>query len=172
MAGEAEINFTGNTTGPAELRFTPSGAAVTNFTVAVTGRKKVGDQWQDDGTAFYRCAVWRDMAEHVAESLDRSGIRVFVKGRLKPREYQASDGANRTSLDIDVDDCGPSLRFGSVTVPPKAERGAGGGYGGSQDRGGRTGGQGGSQVADDPWSNGPVTVGVGSQGRQTDEPPF
>lgn len=126
MAGEATISFVGNTTADAELRFLPSGVAVANFTVAVTARSKNSstNQWEDGDTAFYRCAAWRDMAEHVAESIKR-GTRVVVTGRLKPRTY-TSDGSDveRTSLDVEVDEVGISLRFGTATFN-KAERTAG-----------------------------------------------
>ena len=161
MAGEASVSFTGNTTSEATLRFTPSGVAACSFTVAVAGRKKDGDQWVDDTVAFYRCTVWRDMAEHVAGSLDRKGIRVFVSGRLKPREYQDRDGKDRMSLDVDVDSVGPDLRFAAAHVE-KAERGGGGGFGGSLEPRGGGGGFGGSQAAD-PWATGPSGA---------DAPPF
>ena len=154
MSGEAEIHFVGNTTGPAEIRYTPSGVGVASVTVAVSKRKKDGDRWVDDSTAFYRCQAWRDMAEHVAETLDRSGIRVFVKGRLVPREYEAKDGSTRTSLDVDVDEIGPSIRFTSVKVPPKSDRE-------KVPAGGR------QQPQDDPWAS-------SSYGAQdaSDLPPF
>ena len=116
MAGEASIRFEGTVTGEPELRFLPSGAAVCNFTVAVNSRKKdPSGAWVDDGAAFYRVAVWRDAAEVVAERLAKSD-RVLVAGRLKPREYE-HNGAQRTSLDVDADEVGLSLRF-----RPKGDR--------------------------------------------------
>ena len=149
MSNEAQISFTGNATGDAELRFTPSGAAVANVTVAVTPREKVGDQWQDGQAAFYRVAVWRDMAENVAESV-RRGDRVTVVGRLKPREFE-KDGAKRLSLDVDADSVALDLRFRGARAAEKSQRGQ----------------QGGGQAAPqaDPW-------GAPQQGGWGQEPGF
>jgi len=161
MAGETTLTIIGNLTADPELRFTPSGAAVCNFTVASTPRTfdKQSNEWKDGETLFMRCAVWREAAENVAESLVR-GTRVLVSGRLKSRTYETKEGEKRTVVEMDVDEVGPSLKYASAKVT-KADRG---GFGGSQDRGGRTGGQGGSQV--DPWATGPST------GSQDSEPPF
>ena|SRR5690606_26458773 len=120
MSNEAQINFTGNATGDPELKFTQSGAAVANFTVAVTPREKVGDQWQDGQAAFYRVAAWREMAENVAESVMK-GDRVTIVGRLKPREYE-HNGEKRTSLDVDADSVALDLRFRAAKAAPKAPR--------------------------------------------------
>lgn len=149
MSGEGEIKITGNTTGEASLRFAPNGDPSCSFTVAVTGRKKDKDsgQWVDKGSTFYRCSVWGAMAEHVAETLDRSGIRVFVAGRFEVREYTDKDGNPRTSNDLTVEECGPSLRWTSVKVPPKAERSQpSGSYGASQAQP--------ATPAADPWATG------------------
>ena len=116
MAGEASIRFEGTVTADPELRFTPSGDAVCNFTVAVNSRKKdATGSWVDDTAAFYRVAVWRAPGEVVAERVVK-GDRVLVAGRLKPREYE-HNGAQRTSLDVDADEVGLSLRF-----HPKGDR--------------------------------------------------
>ena len=120
MSNEAQITFTGNATADAELRFTQSGAAVANVTVAVTPREKVGDQWQDGQAAFYRVAAWRDMAENVAESVHR-GDRVTVVGRLKPREFE-HNGEKRLSLDVDADSVALDLRFRAATAASKTPR--------------------------------------------------
>lgn len=120
MAGEALIQFTGNTTGPSELKFTPSGAAVCNWTVAVGRRKKAGNEWVDDGVTFYRCAAWNEMAENVAETLTDKGMRVFVSGRFHAREYE-HDGQTRLSMEVQVDEVGPSLRYATAKVE-KAQR--------------------------------------------------
>lgn len=124
MAGEPNITVVGNATADAELRFLPSGVAVANFTVACTPRNKVGDnQWEDGETVFYRCTVWRDMAENVAESVKR-GMRLVVTGRFKVRGYE-KDGQQRQSLEIDVDEVGAAMRYASVSAV-KAERQAAG----------------------------------------------
>lgn len=147
MAGETIITIVGNLTADPELRFTPSGAAVANFTVASTPRTfdRQSNDWKDGETLFMRCSVWRDAAENVAESLHR-GTRVVVTGRLKSRSYDTKEGEKRTVIELDVDEVGPSLRYASAKVT-KAERGgSGGGFGGQ-------GGQGG-QGQNDPWATG------------------
>jgi single-strand DNA-binding protein len=144
MAGETTITIVGNLTADPELRFTPSGAAVANFTVASTPRTfdRQSNEWKDGETLFMRCSIWRDAAENIAESLHR-GTRVIVTGRLKSRSYETKEGEKRTVIELDVDEVGPSLRYASAKVT-KAERGgSGGGFGG----------QGGGQQAD-PWATG------------------
>lgn len=164
MSNEAQITLTGNATGDAELRFTQSGAAVANVTVAVTPREKNGDQWQDGQAAFYRVAAWRDMAENVAESV-RKGDRVTVVGRLKPREYE-HNGEKRTSLDVDADSVALDLRFRTAQAGPKPQRGNSNPHAGQMSQ----------QRADsqpDPWASQPQQQtwgGVTSE--QPNEPPF
>lgn len=119
MAGEPNITIVGNVTADAELRFIPSGAAVCNFTVASTPRVKNGEAWEDGETVFFRVAVWRDMAEHCAETIKR-GMRVVVTGRFKVRGYEV-EGQQRQSLEVDADEVGVSLRYGTATFN-KAER--------------------------------------------------
>jgi len=145
MAGETTITIVGNLTADPELRFTPSGAAVANFTVASTPRTfdRQSNEWKDGETLFMRCSIWRDAAENIAESLHR-GTRVIATGRLKSRSYDTKEGEKRTVIELDVDEVGPSLRYASAKVT-KAERGgSGGGFGG----------QGGGQQAADPWATG------------------
>ena len=142
MAGETVITVIGNLTGDPELRFTPSGAAVANFTVASTPRTfdRQSNEWKDGETLFMRCSVWRDAAENVAESLQR-GMRVIVSGRLKSRSYETKEGEKRTVVEMDVDEIGPSLRSATAKVN-KTQRGGGGGWGGGgQQGGGWSGGQ-------------------------------
>jgi len=149
MAGDTVITIIGNITGDPELRFTPSGAAVANFTVASTPRAfdRQSNEWKDGETLFMRCSVWRDAAENVAESLGR-GTRVIVSGRLKSRSYETKEGEKRTVVEMEVDEVGPSLRYASAKVT-KTQRGSGGGgFGGQQ--GGGSGGQ-----QEDPWATGP-----------------
>src|SRR5688572_2478755 len=101
MAGEPLMTIVGNATADADLRFTPSGAAVAAFTVAVTPRVKKGDEWTDGDTTFFRCTAWREMAEQCAESITK-GMRLIVYGRFKTRQYE-KDGQTRTSVELDVE---------------------------------------------------------------------
>ncbi|WP_323095593.1 single-stranded DNA-binding protein [Intrasporangium sp. YIM S08009] len=155
MAGDTVITIIGNLTADPELRFTPSGAAVANFTVASTPRMfdRQSNEWKDGETLFMRCSVWRDAAENVAESLQR-GMRVIASGRLKSRSYETKEGEKRTVVEMDVDEIGPSLRSATAKVN-KTQRGGGGGggFGGGQQGGGWSGGQGGGQ-GEDPWATG------------------
>ncbi len=111
-----QATIVGNLTTDPELRFTPSGAAVANFTVASTPRTfdKHSNEWKDGETLFMRCSVWRDAAENVAESLTR-GTRVIVTGRLRSRSYE-KDGEKRTVIEMDADEVGPSLRYASAKI--------------------------------------------------------
>jgi single-strand DNA-binding protein len=154
----------GNLTADPELRFIPSGAAVTNFTVASTPRfwDKQTNDWKDGEALFLRCNAWRQTAENVAETLQR-GMRVIVTGRLKQRSFETKEGEKRTVVELDVDEVGPSLKWASAQVR-KAER--------SSTSGGNSGGFGSSgssapqaQQPDDPWA-------ASASGAFTDEPPF
>jgi single-strand DNA-binding protein len=158
MAGETNLTVIGNLTDDPELRFTPSGAAVANFTVASTPRflDKQTNEWKDGDALFLRCSVWRQAAENVAESLQR-GARVIVTGRLKQRSYETKEGEKRTVFEVEVDEIGPSLRYATAKVV-KGQRGGGGGGGGGF-------GGGSSGAADDPWA-------TPAPGGTTDEPPF
>ncbi len=186
MAGDTVITIVGNVTGDPELRFTPSGAAVANFTVASTPRAfdRQANEWKDGETLFMRCSVWRDAAENVAESLGR-GTRVVVTGRLKSRSYETKEGEKRTVVEMEVDEVGPSLRYATAKVV-KTQRGSGGGFGGQQGGGyaaqetdpWATGGGGGGQQG---GSGGPAQGGPSAAGGQQpgwgsapsyDEPPF
>ena len=165
MAGETIITVVGNLTDDPELRFTPSGAAVANFTVASTPRNfdKNSNEWVDGEAMFLRCSIWRQAAENVAESLQR-GMRVVVQGRLKSRSYETREGEKRTVFEIDVEEIGPSLKFATAKVNRTSRQGGGGGYSG----GGGQGGQGGQPApADDPWATpAPAAGGQGGQGSQ------
>lgn len=119
------VTVVGNITDDPELRFTPSGAAVANFTVAVNRRFQKDGQWEDKLDGFFRCSCWREMAENVAESLSK-GARVIVTGRLSQRSWEAQDGSRRTDIEIQVDEVGPSLRWATAT-PQKSQRSSGGG---------------------------------------------
>ncbi|MFZ0902393.1 MAG: single-stranded DNA-binding protein [Mycobacterium sp.] len=177
MAGDTTITVVGNLTADPELRFTPAGAAVANFTVASTPRMfdRQTNEWKDGEALFLRCSIWREAAENVAESLTR-GSRVIVQGRLKQRSFETREGEKRTVVEVEVDEIGPSLRYATAKVN-KASRsgGGGGGFGGgggqrqpAQTVGGAAGGTGGG-TGDDPWGSAPAS---GSFGGGDDEPPF
>lgn len=171
MAGETTITVVGNLTADPELRFTPSGAAVANFTVASTPRTfdRQSSEWKDGEALFLRCNIWRQAAENVAESLQR-GMRVIVSGRLRQRSYETKEGEKRTVYEVEVDDVGPSLRNASAKVNRASRSGSGfgGGQGGGSGGGSGNGGQGssgGSRPDSDPWAS-------DSGGGYSDEPPF
>lgn len=194
MAGDTVITVIGNLTADPELRFTPSGAAVANFTVASTPRAfdRQSNEWKDQETLFMRCSVWREAAENVAESLTK-GTRVIVQGRLKARSYETKEGERRTSTELEVDEIGPSMRYATAKIN-RNSRGGGNSYGGNQGFGGAQGGFGGNQgggnqgggfngnqggrggqqprqQGNDPWgqsSGGNYDWGTGAE----DEPPF
>ena len=130
MAGETTITLIGNLTADPELRFTPNGAAVANFTVASTPRTfdRQTNEWKDGDAMFLNCSVWRQYAENVAESLTK-GMRVIVSGRLKSRSYETREGEKRTVFELDVDEVGPALRYATAKVT--RTQGGGGGGGGS-----------------------------------------
>jgi single-strand DNA-binding protein len=155
MAGETTITVIGNLVDDPELRFTPSGAPVANFRIASTPRTfdRQSNEWKDGDTLFLSCAVWRQAAENVAESLQR-GMRVIVQGRLKSRQYETREGEKRTVFEIDVEEVGPSLRSASAKVTKTTRSGGGGGYSGGSGGGGYSGGGGQqSAPADDPWAS-------------------
>ena len=174
MAGDTTITVVGNLTADPELRFTPSGAAVANFTVASTPRifDRQSSEWKDGEALFLRCNIWREAAENVAESLTR-GSRVIVTGRLKQRSFETREGEKRTVFEVEVDEIGPSLRYATAKVNKASRGGGGGGFGGGGG-GNASAGGGGSRPAaaatnDDPWGSAPAS---GSFGGSDDEPPF
>lgn len=176
MANDTLITIVGNLTADPELRFTNSGAAVASFTVASTPRTfdRQANEWKDGEALFMRCSVWRDAAENVAESLEK-GARVIVQGRLQQRSFTDRDGNNRTAIELQVDEVGPSLRY-ALAKPQKIDRrqqgtrpsGQGeqwnqqGGYGGQQQGGYGQGA---------PQGFGPGNAPQGG-GYGDDEPPF
>lgn len=147
MSGETLITVVGNLTADPELRFTPSGSAVANFTIASTPRTfdRTTNEWKDAETLFMRCSVWREPAENVAESLVK-GTRVMAQGFLKQRSYDTKEGEKRTVMELDVQEVGPSLRYASAQVTRKQGNGGQGGSGyqnGGQPQGGDQQGWGG-----------------------------
>src|SRR5882757_3824539 len=137
MAGDTLITVVGNLTADPELRFTPSGAAVANFTVASTPRQfdKASGEWKDQEALFMRCNIWRQAAENVAETLTR-GARVIVSGRLKQRSYETREGEKRTVVELEVDEIGPSLKYATAKINKVSRGSGGGGFGGSGGGGG------------------------------------
>ena len=137
MAGETVITVVGNLTADPELRFTPNGAAVANFTIASTPRTfdRQTNEWKDGETLFLRASIWREAAENVAETLIK-GTRVVAQGRLKARTYDDREGNKRTSYELDVDEIGPSLKYATAKVTRSQRGGGGGGFGGGQQGGG------------------------------------
>jgi single-strand DNA-binding protein len=198
MAGETTITVIGNLTSDPELRFTPSGSAVANFTVASTPRTfdRQSNEWKDGETLFLRASIWREAAENVAESLTK-GTRVIVSGRLKSRTYDTKEGEKRTVMELEVDEIGPSLRYANAKVNrTQRSGGQGGGFGagnggnfgggnagggqggfGGNSGGGNFGGNGGQQQpqaapASDPWATPGGSTGGWGAGPDSSEPPF
>ena len=136
MAGETIITVVGNLTADPELRYTQNGVAVANFTIASTPRMfdRASGEWKDGEALFLRASVWRDFAEHVANSLTK-GSRVIASGRLRQRSYETKEGEKRTSIELEVDEIGPSLRYATAAVTRVASNR-----------------QGGAVAADDQWS--------------------
>ena len=154
MAGETVITIVGNLTADPEIRTTGSGASVASFTIASTPRtwNRNTNQFEDGQALFMRCSAWRDMAEHCARSLAK-GMRVIAQGRLQQRSYQAQDGSNRTVIELQVDEIGPSLRYATAQVQKMQS----GGYQGGNANGGgyqqqpQQAQQQSQAPADDPW---------------------
>lgn len=162
MAGETIITVVGNLTADPELRYTQTGLAVANFTIASTPRifDRASNEWKDGEALFLRASCWREFAEHVAGSLTK-GSRVIATGRLKQRSYDDRDGNKRTTIELEVDEIGPSLRYATAQVT----RASGGGGGGRSQ----------GAVADEPWAaSGPASSGDvwNAPGNYTDETPF
>lgn len=165
MAGETQIVIVGNLTADPELRFTPAGHGVSNFTVAATPRTfdKQTNEWRDGDALFMRCNIWRQPAENVVETLTK-GMRVIVTGRLRQRSFETREGEKRTVVELEVDEVGPSLKFATAKVN-KATRASEGGGQSSQWR--NSGGE------DDPWGDAPAAPASRQQRpSDDDEPPF
>lgn len=152
---ETQLTIVGNLTADAEVRFTPSGKAVANFTVASTPRtyNKQSGQWEDQEALFQRCQAWNQLAENVSETLTK-GMRVVVTGKLRARKFQTQQGETRTAVDLVVDEVGPSLRYATAQVR-KVDRSGPVPTGGSPD----------------PWGQ-PPPVPAGAGGGSAEDPPF
>lgn len=163
MAGETVITVIGNLTADPELKFTPSGSAVANFTIASTPRTfdRQVNEWKDGEALFLRASVWKEAAANVAETLTK-GMRVMAQGRLKSRSYDTKEGERRTVMELEVDEIGPSLRFASAKVTRTNRSGGGNGGGGTQSQPQQSApqqnapqqGGGWNAPSNDPWSNG------------------
>ncbi|QHC64592.1 single-stranded DNA-binding protein [Rathayibacter festucae] len=194
MAGETIITVVGNLTADPELRYTQGGLAVANFTIASTPRTfdRQANDWKDGEALFLRASVWREFAENVAGTLTK-GSRVVATGRLKQRSYETKEGEKRTSIELEIDEIGPSLRYATAQVTRAAgggggrgqvggggnqgasQGGFGGGNGGNQGgSGGNGGGNRGGGQAEEPWApSAPAGGDVWSTpGSYNDETPF
>ncbi|QWT24645.1 single-stranded DNA-binding protein [Subtercola sp. PAMC28395] len=170
MAGETVITVVGNLTGDPELRYTQNGLAVANFTIASTPRTfdRASNDWKDGEALFLRASVWREFAEHVAGSLTK-GSRVVATGRLRQRSYETKEGEKRTSIELEVDEIGPSLRYATAQVTRASSSGNSGGGRGQVSGGG-----------DEPWAaSAPASANSGggadvwnTPGSYSDETPF
>jgi single-strand DNA-binding protein len=164
MAGETVITVVGNLTSDPELRYTQNGLAVANFTIASTPRNfdRAANEWKDGEALFLRASVWREFAEHVAGSLTK-GSRVIATGRLKQRSYETKEGEKRTSMELEIDEIGPSLRYATASVTRAQSSGP---------RGGAPAASGG----DEPWAaSAPAATGGdvwNTPGNFSDETPF
>ncbi|MGO1628768.1 MAG: single-stranded DNA-binding protein [Microbacterium sp.] len=168
MAGETVITVVGNLTADPELRYTQNGIPVANFTIASTPRTfdRASSEWKDGEALFLRSSVWRDYAEHVAGSLTK-GMRVVAQGRLRQRSYETREGEKRTTIELEIDEIGPSLRYATAQVT----RISGGGGGGAP----RQAVGGGAQKSEEPWSTPGSQSGAdawSTPGSFSDDTPF
>lgn len=152
--GDTNITVVGNLVADPELRFTPSGAAVANFRIASTPRRRdpQTNQWVDGEALFLACNVWRQAAENVAESLTK-GMRVIVQGRLRQRSYDTREGEKRTVFEVEVDEVGPSLAFATAQVKRTPRGDGGGNFNSNSNQGGFSGGQNYSSSNNQPQGN-------------------
>ena len=178
MAGDTVITIIGNLTADPEMRFTPSGAAVASFTIASTPRifDRQTNEWKDAETLFMRCSIWREAAENVAESLAK-GMRVIAQGRLQQRSYTTREGEQRTVVEMQVDEIGPSLRRAKAQVTRTSGsqynaggQGAGSGYQGGGQQGGYNAG--GGQQGGGGYRGGGQGAGSGYQGGGQQQPTY
>ncbi|MGB8938682.1 single-stranded DNA-binding protein [Streptomyces sp. NBC_01283] len=148
-AGETSITVIGNLTAEPEVKFTPSGAALAKFTIASTPRvfDRESNQWKDGTTTFFRCAAWRTLAEHIADSLAK-GSRVVAFGRIRQHNWETPEGENRSMLAVEIDEIGASLRFTTVAINGKTPANTG--------------------ASNDAWA----TDGASSDAKFAEKPPF
>jgi single-strand DNA-binding protein len=117
VAQDNQVVIVGNLTRDPELRYTPNGAALVKFGVAVSRRVKddVTGQWKDAETSFFNVTAWRSLAENVAESLTQ-GTRVVVVGRLRTNSWETPEGDKRSTVEIEAEEIGPSLKWASAKI--------------------------------------------------------
>ena len=142
MASDNFVQIIGNVTRDPELRFTTGGTAVCSFGIAYTPRKRnANGEWEDGDTSYFNCSAWRELGENIAASISK-GMRVVVTGSVRARDWEDREGNKRTSIEIDVDDCAPSLRWAQAQVERMSRSGGGSGdfSGGGSATGGSTGG--------------------------------
>lgn len=175
---ETYLTVVGRLTEDPELRFTPSGFAVVNFTIATNSSTfdKQANEWKDNEAAFWRCSAWRGLAENIAESLTK-GMGVVAYGIIKPRTYETKEGDRRHVLDLDVQNIGPDLRWGSAKfTKAQREKVQRGGMAGEDPWATGNYGQGRNPGDPDPWATGNYQNGGQyanqGQGPSYDEPPF
>jgi single-strand DNA-binding protein len=151
MAQGNQVTLVGNLTDDPELRYTPNGVPVASFTVAINRRTRdEGGQWKDGETSFFRCNVWRQQAEHVAESLSK-GARAIVVGRLRQRSWETPDAQKRTVVEVEVENVGPSLEWATASVTKTARQDFGGSSGDSPALAtASTGGSNGAAIDEEP----------------------
>ncbi|MBN6776971.1 single-stranded DNA-binding protein [Pseudoclavibacter alba] len=186
MAGDTIITVVGNLTADPELRYTHNGLAVANFTIASTPRvfDRQSNEWKDGEALFLRASVWREFAEHVASSLQK-GSRVIAQGKLKQRSFETKEGEKRTSIELDIDEIGPSLRYATAQVTRSSGGSRGDFNGGGQQRsfGGQQRAPQAAPAQDEPWGQPQGNAGFGGgntasgwatpgQTPDYDEPPF
>ena len=164
MAGETVVTVVGNLTADPELRFTNSGVALATFTIASTPRTfdRASNEWKDGEALFLRASVWREFAEHVASSLTK-GSRVIATGRLKQRSYETKEGEKRSTIELEVEEIGPSLRYATAQVSRSQSRGAVAGGAGA-----------GAAAMAEPWGAPAASEGWANPGASFDdtEAPF
>lgn len=124
MANGNNTTVVGNVTRDPELRFTPSGLAVSSFGLAYNDRKfNKETQEYDEKVSFFDVTCWQDLAENVGESVQK-GDRVIVTGRLEQRSWETQDGDKRSKVEIVADEVGPSLRWASTVITKNERKGS------------------------------------------------
>jgi single-strand DNA-binding protein len=175
MAGEPLITVVGNLVADPEPRVSQAGKSWVTFRIASTPRvrdRQSGD-WSDGEALFLGCRAFGEYADNIASSLTK-GMRVIVQGRLTQRSYTDNQGQQRTSLDLEVEEVGPSLRWSTAQVSRGQSRGQGGGFGGGQPAGQPNWGQSAApqQQQSNPWTNSGQQGGGDFGGGFDDDQPF
>jgi len=173
MSGETILTVVGNLTADPELRYTSTGLAVANMTIASTPRTfdRASNEWKDGEALFLRASCWREFAEHVAGTLTK-GSRVIAQGRLRQRSYETKEGEKRTSMELEVDEIGPSLRYATAQIT-RAPRDGSAPRAAQQSSGGTVGATTGEPWATTPPANSEAAGDVwNTPSSYSDETPF